>query len=183
MGLFAAPNTTGIMNSVPSRRRGVASGMWATFQNTGMVPSIGVFFSLMIVGLAAPLPATMRDGVPAATAERVARQPPVGTLFAAFLGYNPMEKSIPPATLAAMSPADRADVTGTTFFSRLIAGPFGGGPRIAFTSSLIVGLVAAAASWLRGSHRPAARDRTGPFGAPRGDHPDEAPFEEEWVPA
>ena len=96
MGLFAAPNVTGIMNSVPAEQRGAASGMRATFQNTGMVLSIGLFFSLMIVGLSASLPTTMRDGlerngVPPATAEPIAKEPPVASLFAAFLGYNPME--------------------------------------------------------------------------------------------
>jgi EmrB/QacA subfamily drug resistance transporter len=188
MGLFAAPNTTGIMNSVPPRRRGVASGMRATFQNTGMVLSIGVFFSLMIVGLAATLPSTMRDGleahgVPPATAERIAEEPPVGTLFAAFLGYNPMETSIPPATLEAMNPSDRATVTGKTFFPQLIADPFTDGLRIAFTSSLIMCLIAAAASWLRGGRPSGSPDHTLAFGAPQADDPDAAPRDEEWVPA
>jgi hypothetical protein len=192
MGLFAAPNTTGIMNSVPARRRGVASGMRATFQNTGMVLSIGVFFSLMIIGLAATLPSTMRDGlerhgVPAATAERVAGEPPVGTLFAAFLGYNPMEASIPPATLAALSPADRSEVTGKTFFPQLISEPFTDGLRIAFSSSLVMCLIAAGASWLRGGGRARSgaddADGTLAFGAPRDDDPEAAPRDEEWVPA
>src|SRR5919206_288480 len=89
MGLFAAPNTTGIMNSVPARQRGAASGMRATFQNTGMVLSIGVFFSLMIVGLSSSLPSSMSaglraNGVAPATAQRIADLPPVGSLFAAF---------------------------------------------------------------------------------------------------
>jgi EmrB/QacA subfamily drug resistance transporter len=188
MGLFAAPNTTGIMNSVPSDRRGVASGMRATFQNTGMVLSIGVFFSLMIVGLAATLPTTMRDGlaehgVPAATAERVASEPPVGTLFAAFLGYNPMEKVIPPATLNAMSAEDRETITGKTFFPQLISEPFSDGLRIAFTSSLIMCLVAAAASWLRGGKFEAVDEPTEAFGAPSDDDPAATPRRQEWVPA
>jgi EmrB/QacA subfamily drug resistance transporter len=188
MGLFAAPNTTGIMNSVPARQRGVASGMRATFQNTGMVLSIGVFFSLMIVGLASTLPSTMRDGleangVPPATAERIAGEPPVGTLFAAFLGYNPMEKSIPPATLEAMNPTDRAEVTGKTFFPQLISEPFSDGLRIAFTSSMIMCLIAAAASWMRGGKTAPADDDTLAFGAPADDDPGAAPLDDELVPA
>src|SRR5262249_51212646 len=94
-GMFSAPNMTAIMNSSPAEQRGAASGMRATFQNTGMVLSIGVFFSLMIVGLSASLPGRMStqlqaNGVPAAKAEQVAHTPAVGSLFAAFLGYNPM---------------------------------------------------------------------------------------------
>src|SRR5438445_7265489 len=89
-GLFAAPNTTGIMNAVPARLRGSASGMRATFMNSGMLLSIGLFFSLMIAGLASALPHTMStglitQGVPAPVATKVANLPPVGSLFAAFL--------------------------------------------------------------------------------------------------
>ena len=155
-GLFAAPNTTGIMNAVPARQRGAASGMRATFMNSGMVLSIGLFFSLMIAGLASSLPATMEtglaaNGVPPATAAHVAHLPPVGSLFAAFLGYNPMHTLLGDKVLAAM-PADKAAyVTGKTFFPELISSPFKHGLAIAFTASLLMCLVAAAASWLRGS--------------------------------
>src|SRR3984893_17584795 len=95
MGMFVAPNTAGVMNSVPPDRRGVASGMLATFQNTGMTLSIGIFFSLIIAGLSSTLPSTLfsgltSHGVPAAVAHPVANLPPVGSLFAAFLGYNPI---------------------------------------------------------------------------------------------
>jgi MFS family permease len=190
MGLFAAPNTTGIMNSVPAEQRGAASGMRATFQNTGMVLSVGLFFSLMIVGLSGSLPTSMRSGleqhgVPSATAEQIANEPPVGSLFAAFLGYNPMEKLVPHDTLAQLKPADREAITGKEFFPELISDPFIDGLRIAFTASLIMCLVAAWASWLRGGKYVAADDRAGPFGAP--EHADaddeEAPMPEEWVPA
>ncbi|HET7487422.1 MAG TPA: MFS transporter [Acidimicrobiales bacterium] len=155
MGLFAAPNTTGIMNSVPAGQRGAASGMRATFQNTGMVLSIGVFFSLMIVGLSASLPASMSraleaNGVAPATAARVAHLPPVGSLFAAFLGYNPMEKLLGSRSAAGVTPAQWRTITGKTFFPHLIAGPFLHGLRIAFTASLAMCLVAAWASWKRG---------------------------------
>ncbi len=108
VGMFAAPNTTGIMNSVPADQRGVASGMRATFQNTGMVLSIGLFFSLMVVGLSSSLPSSMSNGlvangVPAATAQQIADEPPVGSLFAAFLGYNPMAKLVPADTLNSLT--------------------------------------------------------------------------------
>jgi MFS family permease len=154
-GLFAAPNTAGIMNAVPARQRGAASGMRATFQNAGFVLSIGLFFSLMIAGLAARLPTTLYDGltangVPPASAERIAHLPPVGSLFAAFLGYNPIRTLLGPAALQHLSPAQAANLTGTSFFPRLIAEPFQHGLAIVFLAALAMSLVAAAASWLRG---------------------------------
>ena len=154
-GLFAAPNTAGIMNSVPARQRGAASGMRATFQNAGFVLSIGLFFSLMIAGLAARLPATLytgltANGVPPDTAERIAHLPPVGSLFAAFLGYNPIRTVLGPAALAHLSPAQAANLTGTSFFPGLIAEPFRHGLAIVFLAALVMSLVAAGASWLRG---------------------------------
>ena len=101
MGLFSAPNAAAIMNSVPAEQRGAASGMLATFQNSGFVLSIGVFFSLMIAGLAATLPKTLTggltaQGVPAPIAHQIGSLPPVGTLFAAFLGYNPVKELLTP---------------------------------------------------------------------------------------
>ena len=154
-GLFAAPNTAGIMNAVPARQRGAASGMRATFQNAGFVLSIGLFFSLMIAGLAARLPTTLysgltANGVPPDTAERIAHLPPVGSLFAAFLGYNPVRTLLGPAALERLSPAEAANLTGTSFFPRLIAEPFQHGLAIVFLAALTMSLVAAAASWLRG---------------------------------
>jgi MFS family permease len=192
MGLFAAPNTTGIMNSVPAGQRGAASGMRATFQNTGMVLSIGLFFSLMIVGLSSTLPTTMRaglesDGVPPATAARIADEPPVGSLFAAFLGYNPMEKLVGQDTLDQLPPAKAADITGQTFFPELISAPFIDGLRIAFSASVVMCLVAAWASWLRGGRYVAGEEdeEVGAFGEPVDRRPDPAasPQPEEWVPA
>jgi len=147
VGLFSAPNTTTMMNAVPADQRGAASGMRATFMNSGFVLSIGIFFSLMIVGLAATLPAAMAhglslQGVPAAVAHRVASLPPVGTLFAAFLGYNPMRTLLGPHVLARIGSAHAATVTGKSFFPSLISGPFHHGLVIAFVAS--AGLCAAA---------------------------------------
>jgi MFS family permease len=153
-GLFAAPNTTGIMNSVPARQRGAASGMRATFQNSGMLVSIGLFFSLMIAGLASALPRSMSagligQGVPAAVANQVSHLPPVGSLFAAFLGYNPMKNLLGPV-LNTLPAARASYITGTTFFPQLISEPFMHGLRIVFSAAVVMSLVAAAASWLRG---------------------------------
>ncbi|HVW33138.1 MAG TPA: MFS transporter [Acidimicrobiia bacterium] len=201
-GLFAAPNTTGIMNAVPARQRGAASGMRATFMNSGMVLSIGLFFSLMIAGLASSLPSTMEagltaNGVPAATASQLAHLPPVGSLFAAFLGYNPMQTLLGDKVLSALPPDKAAHLTGKTFFPQLISSPFKHGLAIAFTASLLMCLIAAAASWLRGAayvhpgeggpgeNDGSGNEPVGPFGAPSAANadPDASPQPEEWIPA
>jgi EmrB/QacA subfamily drug resistance transporter len=158
MGLFAAPNTAGIMNAVPSNRRGAASGMRATFQNAGMTLSIGLFFTIMVVGLSSTLPTTLAhgltaQGVPAPDVAKVTGLPPVSILFAAFLGYNPMQTLLGP-TIAKLPPARQSALTGHTFFSNLIAGPFHHGLMIVFTFALIMCLIAAAASWMRGASSP-----------------------------
>jgi EmrB/QacA subfamily drug resistance transporter len=162
-GLFAAPNTTAIMNSVPARDRGAASGMSATFRNSGMVLSIGLFFSLMIVGLASSLPHTLFSGLSAQgldtnSATAISHLPPVALLFAAFLGYNPMKTILGPK-LNSLSTSAQANVTGRSFFPHLISSPFMHGLRIAFTMSIAMCLVAAACSALRGG--PAVADHEG----------------------
>jgi MFS family permease len=156
MGLFAAPNTTGIMNSLPAAQRGAGSGMRATFMNSGMVLSIGIFFTLMIVGLAASLPHSMStaliaNGVPQNTAVSVAKLPPVGSLFSAFLGYNPMQKLLGSAAAAHVTAAQWSVITGKQFFPRLISKPFTKGLRITLIASFVMMLVAAWASWMRGA--------------------------------
>jgi MFS family permease len=156
MGLFSAPNQMGIMNSLPAHRRGVGSGMAATFQNSAMVLSIGIFFSLMIVGLSTSLPGAMShgliaQGVPVADASRIAHLPAVGVLFASFLGYKPMQHLLGP-TLNQIPASNAAYLTGPTFFPHLIAQPFANGLRVAFDFAIAACLIAAAASWLRGSH-------------------------------
>jgi MFS family permease len=152
-GVFVAPNATQIMNSVPPNERGQASGMRATTTNAGQVLSIGLFFSLMLVGLASTLPGSMEAGliaqhVPADVARQVAATPPVSSLFAAFLGYNPMGELIPPAVLHALPPDSVAALTGKTFFPGLMSAPFKHGLMFAFSFSALLYLAAAAASWL-----------------------------------
>jgi hypothetical protein len=142
------------MSSVPANMRGAASGMRATFQNAGQVLSIGVFFSLMVAGLASSLPSTLSSGltgqgVPAATAAQVANLPPVGTLFAAFLGYNPIGELLGPQVLGALPPANAAKLTGLQFFPQLIAGPFHDGLVIVFWMAIGLAVVGALASLLR----------------------------------
>ena len=155
VGMFSAPNTTTLMNSVPARDRGAASGMRATFMNSGFVLSIGIFFTLMIIGLSAALPGALRtgltsQGVPLATATHVASLPAVGTLFAAFLGYNPMHTLLGPAVLHHVGAAHAAVITGHSFFPSLISGPFHKGLEVAFVASAILCALAAASSWWAG---------------------------------
>jgi MFS family permease len=155
-GLFASPNAAAIMNSVPARQRGAASGMRATFQNSGMVLSIGLFFSLMIVGLAGSLPTSLyagltANGVPSGAAHSVANLPPVGVLFAAFLGYNPIQSLLGPSgTLSHLTAAQQAHLTGRSFFPSLISDPFHHGLVIVFSLAIAMSLVGAVASLFRG---------------------------------
>jgi MFS family permease len=156
-GMFAAPNTSAVMSSVPAAQRGVASGMRATFQNSGNLLSIGIFFSLMIAVLAKSLPPAMvaglaRQGVPVNIASQVAALPPVSSLFAAFLGINPLEHLLAPSgVLAHLSATQRETLTGTTFFPQLIAAPFHHGLTAVFTLAIALSLFGAVASFLRGS--------------------------------
>ncbi|HET6811059.1 MAG TPA: MFS transporter [Acidimicrobiales bacterium] len=154
MGLFAAPNQTGIMNSLPADQRGSGAGMTATFNSSAMVLSMGLFFSLMVLGLASSLPHTLysgltAQGVPADQANRVANLPPVGTLFASFLGYNPVQTLLGP-TLAHLPAAHAQYLAGRSFFPQLISGPFRTGLHEAFDFAAAACFVAAVASWLRG---------------------------------
>jgi MFS family permease len=155
MGAFAAPNRVGVMNSLPAEDRGAGGGMNATFQNSAQVLSIGIFFTLMIAGLATSLTTNLYNGltkfgVPSATAANVAHLPPVSVLFAAFLGYNPIQTLIKPQVLDKISAHNRNILTGHGFFPSLISKPFLSGLHEAFFFAIIACLVAAAASWFRG---------------------------------
>ncbi|MFD1523183.1 MFS transporter [Pseudonocardia yunnanensis] len=156
MGCFASPNRAAVMNSLPIGDRGAGGGMNSTFQNSAQVFSIGIFFTLMISGLAAALPSALTTGleahhVPADATAAIAASPPVSVLFAAFLGYNPIEHLLGPAVIAQVPPADTAVLTGNAFFPSLIAGPFEAGLHIAFGFAIAVCLIAAAASLSRGT--------------------------------
>jgi hypothetical protein len=148
------------MGSVPARQRGVASGMRSTFQNSGTALSIGVFFSLMITGLASSLPQTLtaglqRHGVPYAIAHQIGALPPVSSLFAAVLGVNPVQHLLAlSGVLSSLPAASRQILTGQTFFPQLISGPFHQGLSVVFAVAIALTVLAALASLLRGS-RPA----------------------------
>jgi MFS family permease len=183
-GLFAAPNTAAIMSAVPVRHRGSASGMRSTFQNSGMSLSIGIFFSLMIAGLASTLPRTLTSGltaqgVPASVAAHVSHLPPVSTMFAALLGYNPIQNLLTPSgVLHHLPAANVAVLTGRQFFPHLISAPFHHGLVIVFTAAAIMSITGALVSLLRGKRfyyedpvtppepaRPATAVPAGPGGA------------------
>ncbi len=151
-GLFSSPNASAVMGAVPVNQRGAAAGMRGTFMNSGSALSIGIFFSLMIVGLAAKLPVSLtsgleQQGVPAAPAQAAGQLPPVGSLFAAFLGYNPM-RSLLGGQLDTLPAHNAATITGKQFFPHLIAGPFHAGLVVVFGAAALMMLVAAVVSLL-----------------------------------
>jgi MFS family permease len=158
-GMFASPNSSSIMGSVPASDRGVASGMRATFQNSGTAISIGVVFTLMIAGLSSSLPSTLSNGlvkvgVPSGVAHQVATLPPVSSLFASVLGVNPIQHLLQPSgVLAKLPAASQATLTGREFFPSLLAGPFHSGLIVVFGVSAGLSVLAGLASLLRGKRQ------------------------------
>ena len=155
-GMFSAPNATAVMNSVPAENRGSAAGIQAAFMNSGMVLSIGIFFSLMIVGLSRALPSSMylgltTHGVSSAQAHNIANLPVVGSLFASFLGYNPLQSLLGTQAATHVTNAQWATLTGKHFFPNLISQPFHHGLVIVFTMAVAMALVGAVFSALRGT--------------------------------
>jgi MFS family permease len=155
MGLFSAPNTASVMNSLPADQRGGGAGMLNTFQNSASVLSIGIFFTVITLGLAATLPHALStgltgQGVPAELAGQVAQLPPIGLLFASFLGFNPIQQLLPSASAAHVSQAHYDFLTGRGFFPDLISSPFGHGLHLAFLMAAVLCFLAAVFSWLRG---------------------------------
>jgi MFS family permease len=155
MGMFASPNRAAVMNSLPAGDRGAGGGMNQTFQNSAQVLSIGIFFTLMIFGLSSSLPSALTaglkaHGVAAAIAAGVAHLPPVSILFAAFLGYNPIQHLVGAHALGGLSASNHAALVGKSFFPHLISAPFRAGLHAALAFAIIACLIAAAASLMRG---------------------------------
>jgi MFS family permease len=155
MGFFGSPNRAGVMNSLPHQHRGVGGGMYSTFQNSGQVFSIGIYFTLIILGLSASLHTDLAQGllgqgVPLADATRVSHLPAVSTLFASLLGYNPLQHLLGTHVLAGLSPAAHARIISRSYFPSVISGAFHNGLKAACYFSIICCLGAAAASFLRG---------------------------------
>ena len=161
MGCFASPNRAAVMNSLPASDRGAGGGMNSTCMNSAQVFSVGIFFSLMIAGLAATLPGTLNtqlvaSGVPAAVAHGISQLPPISVLFASFLGYNPIGHLVGSSVLSHLSAARAAHLTSRGYFPSLVSGPFHAGLHIAFGFSIACCLIAAVASWSRGARYVAA---------------------------
>jgi MFS family permease len=156
MGLFFAPNQASVMNSLPPDQRGAGAGMLNTFQNSATVLSMGLFFTIVTLGLAARLPSHLFRGLVAAgvnpsASHLVANEPPIGSLFSAFLGYNPIKELLGPTGALQQLPAHQvAYITSRSFFPNLISEPFAGGMHLAFTFAAFVTFIAAVASALRG---------------------------------
>jgi MFS family permease len=154
-GMFFSPNQMAIMNSLPPDQRGAGAGMNATFMNSAQVLSIGVFFSIVTLGLAASLPGDLyhgliAQGVPLAEAQKLSHLPPIGSLFAAFLGFNPIQTEVPHQVLVNLGPTRAAYLTGRSFFPKLISPSFAIGLHLAFYFAAGTSFIAAVASWLRG---------------------------------
>jgi MFS family permease len=155
LGLFAAPNTSAVMNSLPANQRGAGGGMLNTFQNSASVLSIGFFFTIITLGLATALPHALyggltAQGVPTAAARSISHLSPIGSLFAAFLGINPIHQLL--GTHLLTQPGVHGTyLTGRSFFPNLIAGPFGKGLRLAFSLAAVLCFIGAVFSWMRGS--------------------------------
>ncbi len=185
MSSFGSPNRAGVMQSLPPEHRGAGSGMNTTFQNSAQVLSIGIFFTLLIVGLSSSLTTSldhglMAHGVSAGVAAQVSHLPPVSTLFAAFLGYNPVQHLVGTQVLSHLTVAQQATLTGHSFFPSLIAAPFRNGLHAALDFAIVASLLAAAASWTRGGHIAAGKPSNGSASAQKGDDDHEieaAPFE------
>jgi MFS family permease len=164
MGLFFSPNQASVMNSLPPEQRGAGAGMLNTFQNSATVLSMGLFFTIVTLGLASRLPTHLYKGLVAAgvnpsAAHLVANEPPIGSLFSAFLGENPIAELLgPTGALKHLSPSQAAYITGRSFFPKLIEAPFAAGLHLAFTFAAIATAIAVIASALRGRrylHSPA----------------------------
>jgi hypothetical protein len=159
MASFGSPNRAGVMNSLPAEHRGVGSGMSTTFINSAQVLSIGIFFSLIIIGLSSSLPHSLyhgliAHGVSPAAAHRVSSLSPVSTLFAALLGYNPIKELLGPHALTVLPHAQQVTLTGRKFFPSLIAAPFKSGLHAAFDFAIISSILAAIISWTKSGRYP-----------------------------
>jgi MFS family permease len=165
MGMFASPNRAAVMNSLPADARGAGGGMNQTFQNSAQVISMGIFFTLLIIGLASTLPHTLASGleahgIGAAKAHEVGQTPPISVLFSAFLGINPIEHLVGAGALHELPQHAQAALTGHTFFPNLISQPFSNGLDTAFGFAIVACLIAAGASLMRGGqyHHKEAED-------------------------
>ena len=156
-GMFASPNSAAIMNSVPPAERGVASGMMSTLMNSGFVISMGMFFTIIVVGLTKEFPAALSASLTNAGAAQLippmSAIPPTGALFAAFLGYNPVQMilaGLPVAVTAGIAPATLAILTGVTWFPTTLAGAFMPSLALTFYVGAAISVISAVLCFMRG---------------------------------
>ena len=157
-GMFAAPNTAAIMNSVPAESRGAASGMMTTLRNAGQTASMGMFFTIVIVALAAGMGASFTNALTSLGVTNAAyygsilgKEPPTIALFSAFLGENPMQTIISASAILSSGLHSYTSVLyGKYWFPRALAPAFMGALRDAFYVGMSLSFVAAVVSMLRG---------------------------------
>ena len=180
MAAFGSPNRAAVMSSLPSEHRGVGSGMQTTFQNSAQVLSIGIFFTLLVVGLSGSLTESLyhglvAHGVSTEAAGQASNLSPVSTLFAALLGYNPVQHLVGAHALSQLPHSQQMALTGRSFFPSLIAEPFQSGLHAAFDFAIVASLLAAAASWTRGPEMPTVADSDGALAKIEADNADSTP--------
>jgi len=171
------------MNAVPPEERGVASGMRAMLQNTGMVISMAIFFTIVITSLTRTFPPELTSSLTAAGAPELiaplSALPPTAALFAAFLGYNPVQTilaALPPAVVASLSQATITTLTGITWFPTTLARAFMPSLGVSFYFGAVISLAAALLSWMRGRkyvHELDGQGPRNPAGPPAPEEPDD----------
>jgi MFS family permease len=156
-GMFSSPNAAAIMNAVPAEDRGVSSGMMSTLMNSGFVLSMGMFFTIIVVGLTSAFPSELSAALSAANATQLipamSAIPPTGALFAAFLGYNPVQMiltGLSPALLATVAPAAIATITGGIWFPTTLAAAFMPSLALSFYIGAAISFIAALLCAMRG---------------------------------
>lgn len=156
-GMFGSPNSSSIMNSVPPQNRGVASGMMQTLNNTAMTASMAIFFTILIVGITQRFPDAMASSLASIGASQLApvfsNIPPTGALFAAFLGYNPVDAlltALPPQMVAQIPSTTISTLNGTTWFPTTFANAFLPSLKTSFLFGALLSVVAAILSAMRG---------------------------------
>ncbi len=158
MGLFMAPNTSAVMSSVPPESRGSASGMLTTMRNVGTTASMGIFFTILILGLTSILPGTIFSGLTTAglgssLSKTISSQiPPTDAIFSALLGISPMKEivSLLPSSVSSGIPTSViSTITARTWFPGVFAPAFMSSLRIVFYSAFAITLTGAALSLFR----------------------------------
>ena len=153
-GMFSAPNTAAIMNSVPADSRGAASGMMTTIMNAGMTASLGLFFTIVLLSLTVNLPVSFNTALASLGASNLDKvfdsTPPTVAMFSAFLGYNPVGTIIASVPGLTVPQSILSQMEGLTWFPSTLAPAFMSSLRVAFYVGMILSISAAVVSVIRG---------------------------------